>query len=296
MSAEALRGGGVALAGSVISGVAPGLPKKYRSDPSAGVAVREAQTDTCLAPVLQWNTATSAVEQNDPGTVGPARVTASARTLAAVVIWAVTTVDPRARTPSATRAVEGVSELVYTTPTVRPRNHGSPATATTPASVSPYHVRPMAEPPTPHAENGAPAPASASVSAPATAAPAAVPLRVWPWRVLGVSSVSIGVINAFIPLLPSTVFLLIGAWAFSRGAPHWRERLMAHPRFGAPLRNWADGGRVSKRGKRLAAAGMAASVAISLWFYGPTVPVLAVAAGLTGLAAWLWTRPEPRAE
>jgi hypothetical protein len=41
---------------------------------------------------------------------------------------------------------------------------------------------------------------------------------------------------------------------------------------------------------------MAASVAISLWFYGPTVPVLAVAAGLTGLAAWLWTRPEPRAE
>lgn len=113
---------------------------------------------------------------------------------------------------------------------------------------------------------------------------------------LGVSSVSIGVINAFIPLLPSTVFLLIGAWAFSRGAPHWRERLMAHPRFGAPLRNWADGGRVSRRGKRLAAIGMAASVAISLWFYGPTVPVLAVAAGLVGLATWLWTRPEPRAD
>jgi len=126
--------------------------------------------------------------------------------------------------------------------------------------------------------------------------PEPTPLRVWPWRVLGISSVSIGVINAFIPLLPSTVFLLIGAWAFSKGAPHWRERLMAHPRFGAPLRNWADGGRVSKRGKRLAAVGMAASVAVSLWFYGPTVPVLAVAAGLVGLATWLWTRPEPRVD
>ena len=150
----------------------------------------------------------------------------------------------------------------------------------------------MSEPPTPPAKDSVPA----TTVQPAASAPPAVPLRVWPWRVLGVSSVSIGVINAFIPLLPSTVFRLIGAWAFSRGAPHWRERLMAHPRFGAPLRNWADGGRVSKRGKRLAAAGMAASVAISLWFYGPTVPVLAVAAGLTGLAAWLWTRPEPRAE
>lgn len=120
------------------------------------------------------------------------------------------------------------------------------------------------------------------------------PLGIWLWRALGLISVTVGIINAFIPLLPSTVFLLVGAWAFSRGAPHWRERLIAHPRFGAPLRNWEDGGRVSRRGKRLAAIGMAASVAISLWLFGPTVPVLGVAAGLAGLATWLWTRPEPR--
>ncbi|MCE2873466.1 MAG: YbaN family protein [Xanthomonadales bacterium] len=120
------------------------------------------------------------------------------------------------------------------------------------------------------------------------------PLGIWLWRALGLISVTVGIINAFIPLLPSTVFLLVGAWAFSRGAPHWRERLMAHPRVGAPLRNWEDGGRVSRRGKRLAAIGMAASVAISLWLFGPTVPVLGVAAGLAGLATWLWTRPEPR--
>jgi hypothetical protein len=31
-----------------------------------------------------------------------------------------------------------------------------------------------------------------------------------------------------------------------------------------------------------------------LWLFGPTVPVLGVAAGLAGLATWLWTRPEPR--
>ncbi len=120
------------------------------------------------------------------------------------------------------------------------------------------------------------------------------PLGIWLWRALGLISVTVGIINAFIPLLPSTVFLLVGAWAFSRGAPHWRARLMAHPRVGAPLRNWEDGGRVSRRGKRLAAIGMAASVAISLWLFGPTVPVLGVAAGLAGLATWLWTRPEPR--
>lgn len=91
MSAEALRDGAVAFAGSVISARAPGLPKKYRNDPACAVAVREAQTDTCLAPVLQWNTATSAVEQKDPATVGPEIVTASARTLAdGAAVWALT--------------------------------------------------------------------------------------------------------------------------------------------------------------------------------------------------------------
>jgi uncharacterized membrane protein YbaN (DUF454 family) len=129
---------------------------------------------------------------------------------------------------------------------------------------------------------------------PQTPPPEPTPPRVWGWRALGISSVGIGVVNAFIPLLPSTVFMLIGAWALGKGAPHWRERLVAHPRYGAPLRNWADGGRVSRRGKRLAAAGMAASVALSLWLFGPTLPVVAVAVGLAGLATWLWWRPEPR--
>jgi hypothetical protein len=84
VSAEALRAGGVAFAGRRISGAPPRLPKRYCSVPVCAVAVREAQTDTCLPPrVGQWNTATSAVEQNEPATVGPCRVTASARTLGA---------------------------------------------------------------------------------------------------------------------------------------------------------------------------------------------------------------------
>ena len=54
-------------------------------------------------------------------------------------------------------------------------------------------------------------------------------------------------LNAFIPLLPTTVFLLIGAWALGKGAPEWRAKLVAHPRFGRALRDWDDGRRVSRR-------------------------------------------------
>ena len=59
-----------------------------------------------------------------------------------------------------------------------------------------------------------------------------VGLRNAAWRALGTVCVAIGVINAFLPLLPTTEFLLIGAWAYGKGAPEMRERLLAHPRFG----------------------------------------------------------------
>lgn len=120
-----------------------------------------------------------------------------------------------------------------------------------------------------------------------------IQFRLIAWRVLGTVSVAIGFINAFIPLMPTTVFLLVGAWAWSRGAPEWHARLLAHPRWGEPLRNWANGRRVSRRGKRLAALGIAASWLVSLWVAGPSPIVLALAIGLGGLLGWLWLRPEP---
>ena len=114
------------------------------------------------------------------------------------------------------------------------------------------------------------------------------------WRILGVTSVGIGIVNAFIPLLPTTVFLLIGAWALGKGAPEWRAKLIAHPRFGRALRDWDDGRRVSRRGKFLAAAGMLISWVILLLLRGFDPVSTGVGILLTAIATWLWIRPEPR--
>ncbi len=120
-----------------------------------------------------------------------------------------------------------------------------------------------------------------------------VTARLLAWRVLGVVLVGIGIANAFLPLLPTTIFLILGAWALGKGAPAWRARLLDHPRWGPPLRAWDDGGRVSRRGKRLAALGMAASFLATLAIVGPGVPVAIVGVTLAAVGTWLWRRPEP---
>lgn len=116
------------------------------------------------------------------------------------------------------------------------------------------------------------------------------------WRVLGTVSVAIGVINAFLPLLPTTVFLLIGAWAYGKGAPEWRERLLAHPRFGPPLRHWQNGRRMTRHAKRAALSGMAFSFAVTWAALGNVLPVAVIGTGLLLLAAYLAKRPEPATE
>lgn len=116
------------------------------------------------------------------------------------------------------------------------------------------------------------------------------------WRILGFTSVGIGMINAFIPLMPTTVFLLIGAWALSKGSPEWRAKLIAHPRFGRALRDWEDGRRVSRRGKRLAALGMAVGWAIVVIWQGISPWTVGVGVLLAAIATWLWRRPEPRTD
>lgn len=116
------------------------------------------------------------------------------------------------------------------------------------------------------------------------------------WRILGFLSVGIGIFNAFIPLMPTTVFLLIGAWALGKGAPHWRTKLLAHPKYGRALRDWEDGKRVSRRGKRLAAAGMMLSWAILMIWQGVNPWTVGVGGLLAGISFWLWNRPEPRRE
>ena len=115
------------------------------------------------------------------------------------------------------------------------------------------------------------------------------------WRTFGMLCFGIGVVNAFIPLMPTTVFLLIGLWAYGKGDPALRERLLNHPRYGASLRLWVEHRQITRKGKVAAALGIGTSLAFAAWALGNKPVLWAVACGLIALVAFIVSRDEPAA-
>ena len=66
--------------------------------------------------------------------------------------------------------------------------------------------------------------------------------------ILGLISLSLGVLGAFVPVLPTTPFLLLAAFLFLRGNKRLYEWLMNHPRMGAYISNFVEHKAIPLRG------------------------------------------------
>lgn len=110
------------------------------------------------------------------------------------------------------------------------------------------------------------------------------------YRALGVIAVLLGVIGIFLPLLPTTPFLLLAAFFFARSHPEWEAKLLAHPRAGPAIRAWREHRAIPLAGKRGATLLMAIS-AVGGWLtLSDPWRYLPAAIGVVVLS-WMWTRP-----
>lgn len=109
--------------------------------------------------------------------------------------------------------------------------------------------------------------------------------------VLGFVFVGLGFIGAFLPVLPTTPFLILAAACFARSSTRFENWLLTHPRFGPLLRDWRSRGAIPRKAKLAALSGMI--VGFTLFRLGdPGLPLTLAVAGLmlAGLA-YVFSRP-----
>ncbi|MCG8393200.1 MAG: YbaN family protein [Pseudomonadales bacterium] len=119
-------------------------------------------------------------------------------------------------------------------------------------------------------------------------------VRVLCWRSLAILCVALGMIGVIVPGLPTVPFLLVAAWAGTRGWPRLEQWLLNHPRYGASIRQWREHGAVSRRAKCAASTMMLISIILIALSGAHNVIKIAVPLFLCGTLLWLWRRPEPR--
>jgi uncharacterized membrane protein YbaN (DUF454 family) len=112
------------------------------------------------------------------------------------------------------------------------------------------------------------------------------------WRAVAISCVALALLGTVLPVLPTVPFLLVAAWAGSRGWPRLETWLLEPPEHGPLIQRWRDHGAVPRRAKWLASTMMVASAAILVLSGAPPWLKIVVPCVMASAAVWLWLRPE----
>lgn len=113
---------------------------------------------------------------------------------------------------------------------------------------------------------------------------------------IGLGATGLAIAGVVLPLLPTTPFLLVAAWAFARSSPRFEAWLLSHARFGPLIADWRREGAVGSGAKRASAVVMLATLAVGA-LLGLSATLLVLQASVfAGVSLFLWTRPTPSAD
>ncbi len=108
----------------------------------------------------------------------------------------------------------------------------------------------------------------------------------------GLLFLALGIVGAFLPVLPTTPFVILAGACFARASSRLENWLLDHPYFGPGLRDWRTRRAIPRTAKMLAVFGMSVGF-LSFWLAldpEPWLSVLVAALMLSGLA-YVLSRP-----
>ena len=104
--------------------------------------------------------------------------------------------------------------------------------------------------------------------------------------ILGWLLFGLGFVGVFVPVLPTTPFMLLALWCFSRSSDRFHEWLYTHKYFGPPLQSWQEHGVIPLKAKFIAVSFMIASLVYVFVF--SSAPVWAQVLMLASMAFGAW--------
>jgi len=106
------------------------------------------------------------------------------------------------------------------------------------------------------------------------------------------ASLSLGILGIFLPLLPTTPFVLVAAYGFSKSSERFHQWLLNHKLFGLLVSDWQRSGVIRLKSKLLATVSIVLMIGISLSFVSLPVHLLLLLIGsVLCVLAFIWTRP-----
>lgn len=111
------------------------------------------------------------------------------------------------------------------------------------------------------------------------------------WTIIGIVSLILGAIGTVLPILPTTPFVILAAFAFGKSIPRVQRWLEESRAFGPAIKDWNANGAIAPKHKAMALTVMflvlIASVVLQF-----SVTIILVQAACIGLAAaFILSRP-----
>lgn len=110
-------------------------------------------------------------------------------------------------------------------------------------------------------------------------------------QALGLGAAALAVAGVALPVLPTTPFVLLSAWAFARSSPRLEAWLRKHPRLGPPLRAWEQRRAIPRGAKAVAAVSLPLSGMLVHASGAGLIVTAMVGVGLVCAGGWILTRP-----
>ncbi|MEM7215419.1 MAG: YbaN family protein [Pseudomonadota bacterium] len=111
------------------------------------------------------------------------------------------------------------------------------------------------------------------------------------WFLVGTLSLFLGLIGIVLPVLPTTPFVILAAFAFGKSSPRLQAWLERNHVFGPIIEDWREKGAIATRYKIMAISMMAAALLLSIVMdVGPVILVVQLAC-MIAAACFILTRP-----